>query len=94
MTARRHGRDLVVRRANRFEHRQRLAGGEADHPFDQIDAGHQLGHRVFDLQARVHLQEIGLAAQRVVDELNRAGRAVAHRLAEAHGAAQQVVTHL
>ena len=34
-----------------------LAGGDADHLLDQVDAGDQLGDRMLDLQARVHLQE-------------------------------------
>ena len=34
-----------------------LAGGDADHLLDEIDAGDEFGHGVLDLQARVHLQE-------------------------------------
>ena len=37
---------------------QLLAGGDADHLLDQVEAGDQLGDRVLDLQARVHLQEV------------------------------------
>jgi hypothetical protein len=32
--------------------------GHADHLLDQVDAGDQLGHRMLDLQAGVHLQEV------------------------------------
>ena len=52
--------------------RQLLAGGDADHLLDQIDAGDQLGHRMLDLQPRVHLQEIE-ALVLAGDELDRAG---------------------
>ena len=54
-----------------------LAGGDADHLLDEIDAGDELGDGVLDLQARVHLQEV----ERAVlggDELHRAGAVVAH----------------
>ena len=37
---------------------QLLAGGDADHLLDQIEAGDELGHRMLDLQPRVHLEEI------------------------------------
>ena len=36
---------------------KRLARGDAQLPFDQIDAGDFLGHRMFDLQPRVHFHE-------------------------------------
>ena len=39
---------------------RQLAGGLADHPLDEVDAGHLLGHAVLDLQARVHLEEVEL----------------------------------
>ena len=35
-----------------------LAAGDADLPLDEIDAGHHLGHRMLDLQPRVHLEEV------------------------------------
>ena len=37
-------RELVLRE------RQRLAGGDAELPLDEVDARHHLGHRVLDLQ--------------------------------------------
>ena len=37
-------RELVLRE------RERLAGGDAELPLDEVDAGHHLGHRVLDLQ--------------------------------------------
>ena len=61
-----------------WRHRQRLAGGDADLPLDEVDAGDHLGDRVLDLQAGVHLEEEELAV--LVDELDRAGVVVADRL--------------
>jgi hypothetical protein len=49
-----------------------LAGGNADHLLDQVDAGHKFGDRMLDLQPRIHLEEI----ERAVlpgDEFDRAG---------------------
>ena len=37
--------------------RQRLAGGDAQLPFHQVEAGDRLGDRMLDLQAGVHLHE-------------------------------------
>ena len=37
--------------------RQRLAGGHAQLPLDQVEPGDRLGDRVLDLQPRVHLHE-------------------------------------
>ena len=58
--------------------RQRRAGGDADLLDDEVDAGDHLGHRMLDLQARVHLDEVELAV--LVEELDRAGAAVAELL--------------
>ena len=44
--------------------RQPLAGGDAQLPLDEVEAGDELGDRVLDLQARVHLHEVELAASR------------------------------
>ena len=63
--------------------RERLPGRDAQHLLDQIEAGCELGHRVLDLEARVHLEEIE-AALGVDDALDRAGRAVADRARERH----------
>ena len=68
-------RDVVLR------HRQLLAGGDADHLLDQIDAGDVLGHRVLDLQAGVHLEEVEVLVG-TDDELDGAGRLVLHRLGQ------------
>ena len=63
---------------------KRLAGGDADHQLHEVEAGHQLGHRMLDLQPRVHLQEVEIAVA-VDDELHRAGGAVADRPGQRHG---------
>ena len=63
------GEDLVL------GHRQRLAGGDADLPLDEVDPGDRLGDRVLDLQPGVHLEEEELAV--LVDELDGAGVVVA-----------------
>ena len=75
--------------------RQLLARRDADHLLDQVEAGHFLGHRMLDLQPRVHLEEVEALAARVGavdDQLDRArannirppgqrDRLLAHRLA-------------
>ena len=45
-------RDVLLAQAQRF------ASGDPDHLGHQIEAGDHLGHRVFDLDARVHLDEV------------------------------------
>ena len=63
----------------------RVALRQPDHPRDQVDAEHRLGDRVLDLQARVDLEERGLLAHGVVDELDRARGPVVDRLGERAG---------
>ena len=63
---------------------QLLAGGDPDHLLDEIDAGHQLRHRVLDLQPRVHLQEEE-AAILACHEFHCAGAVVAHRPGQRDG---------
>ena len=50
--------------------REVVAGGGADLLEDQVDVGDHLGHRMLDLDARVHLDEIELAV--LVQELDGA----------------------
>jgi hypothetical protein len=50
-----------------------FAGGDAQLPLDQIQAGDHLGDRMLDLQARVDLHEVEIARRRADDELDRAG---------------------
>ena len=69
-----------------------LAARDAELPFDEVEAGDRLGHRMLDLQAGVHLEEVegAVGAQQ---ELDRAGAAIADRLGRgdrgrAHACAQ------
>ena len=61
--------------------RKRLARRHADHLLDQIDTGNKFGHRVLDLKARIHFQEIE-AAVLAGDELHGAGAVVTHGFGE------------
>ena len=54
-----------------------LAGGDPDLPLDEVPTGDHLRHRVFDLQAGVHLEEeelVGPIGRH--DEFDRAGAGV------------------
>ena len=48
----------------RLRKRQRLALRDADLPAHQVEAGHQLGDRVLDLEPGVHLEEVEVARAR------------------------------
>ena len=61
--------------------RQLLAGGDADHQLDQVEAGDELGDGMLDLQTGVHLEEVELAVL-VDDELDGAGALVLDGLGE------------
>src|SRR5579884_602627 len=54
---------------------ERRAGGDAQLLADDVDAAHHLADRVFDLQARVHLDEIEFAI--LVEKFESAGALVA-----------------
>ena len=59
------------------------AGADADLLEDEVDVGDHLGHRMLDLDARVHLDEVELAV--LVEELDRADAEIfdlAHRLGD------------
>ncbi len=68
-----------------------FAGGDADHLFDEVDAGNEFRHRMLDLQPRVHLQkeeiplliddEFDRARRIVADRAGQRDRLIAHRLA-------------
>ena len=63
--------------------RQIAAGSDPNLLCDQVDVGDHLGDRVFDLNARVHLDEAELAV--LVEEFDRAGAQIfdlAHRLGD------------
>ena len=63
---------------------ERFAGSDPEHFFDQVDAGHELRHRVFDLQAGVHLEEMEPPLQ-IDDEFDGAGRPVSDCLGQCLG---------
>ena len=67
-----------------FERRvvQLVAVGDEDLAAHEIDAGHDFGDGVLDLDARVDLDEVELAAIDVEQELDRAGVPVADRAAQ------------
>ncbi len=78
----------------RLGERQFLASGHADHQLHQIQASDGFGHRVLDLQAGVHLEEIK-ALVFTDHELHRARALVVHGLGQrnrllAHGFAGRV----
>src|SRR6185295_4556036 len=60
--------------------RERRARREAELRLHDVDAGHHLGHRVLDLEARVRLDERKRVS--VDEELERAGAVVADRTGE------------
>ena len=64
---------------------ERAALGDRELQLDQVDAVDQLGDRVLDLEAGVHLQEEEPVGRRVVEELDGAGAAVADRLRRPRG---------
>ena len=69
MSARAH--DLLAQR-------ERLALGDVDLDFDQVDARGHLGYRVLYLQPGVHFDEVE-ASLRIEQEFHRAQAAVARR---------------
>ena len=74
--------DGVARRRRRLAF-QPPAGRDVELELDEVEAGDRLGDRVLDLQRRVDLHERERPGRRLVEELDRAGVAVAG----AHGQA-------
>ena len=64
---------------------ERLACRHTQHLLHEVQPGDHLRHRMFHLEAGVHLQEVEIALT-VHDELDRAGRAVVDGAGERHGA--------
>ena len=77
---------------------QRLARGHAQLPFDQIEAGDRLGHRMLNLKPRVHFHEpetVRAQPVRAVDDkLDRARALVADGLGRAHRRHPHRLAHL
>ena len=69
---------------------ERPALGDPDLLGHQVQAGHHLGHRVLDLEPRVDLEKVELAA-RIEDELDRAGAAVARLLRDPAGRGREAL---
>ena len=69
---------VTVRREIVLPERQRSALRDLELEADEVETGDRLGHRVLDLEARVHLEEVEVAL-RVDDELDGAGALVADR---------------
>ncbi len=63
--------------------RQGLATGHGDLPGHQVQPGDALGHRVFDLQPRVHLQKVK-APFAVEQKLDGAGADIVHGARRGH----------
>src|SRR3954468_13543666 len=58
---------------------QALAAGDPDHLAYQVDSGDHLRHRMLDLNARIHLQEIEILATLIVEIFERPRASIMHR---------------
>jgi hypothetical protein len=77
--------------------RKRPARGELQLNAHQVESGYGLGHRVFDLQARIRLDEGEwqcAAGILINQELNRSQAAIVHSLAQRHGELQEFRAHV
>ena len=61
-----------------------LAERDAQLLLDEVEAKDELGHRMFDLEAGVHLEEVEVAVL-IDDEFHRPGTAVAGLAGDRHG---------
>ncbi len=68
-----------------------IAGRAAQHPFDQVDASHLLGDAMLDLKTGVDLKEEEVVPFGVVEELDRACRAIVRASGQADGGIDQRV---
>ena len=66
-----------------------LAGRQPNHPLDEVDTGHLFGDSVLDLNARVDLEEIDIAAGVVEDELDRPRGSIFRRARQTGRRSQQ-----
>ena len=80
-----HARHLVLRGQAHLRAEHRVPLGDEDLRADEVDAGDDLGHGVFDLDARVHLDEEPVVPVEVVEELDGAGVVVADLLGDPCG---------
>src|SRR6516225_6298473 len=69
--------------------RQLFTRGHTELPFDEIKTGGLLGHRILDLQTRVHFDEperfAAQSARTIGDEFDSAGTAISDRFRRSHG---------
>ena len=89
----RHSIEWPVERHVALLERQALAGRNPDLLLDDVDAGDELGHRVFDLDARVHFEEEEVPLV-VEEELERPGVRVLHRARGIDDRAAELAAHL
>ncbi len=75
-----------------LDKRQRFTRRNADLPMDEIDSSNQLGHRMFHLQARVHLQEKEVPSL-VHEEFDRAGITIACGFSDANSSLTHFSAH-
>ena len=73
--------------------RQLLARRHAKLQMHQVEAGDELGHRMLDLQAGVHLEEVEVAVL-VDQELDRAGVLIVGGLGHAHRDLAHAAAHV
>ena len=73
--------------------RQRLAGGELNLRYRQIQTGHRLGYRMFNLNARVGFHKHEVAALLVEQKLDGTQAAVANRAGQGAGGGVQLLAH-
>ena len=62
-----------------------MAIGDENLAAHQVDAGHDFGDRVLDLDTGIDFDEVELAAIDIEQELDGPGAAISHRLAESNG---------
>ena len=76
---------LVLGGDSDFLPMQLVALRDEDHRAHDVDSGHDLGHRVLYLDARVHLDEKPFPAVHIEEELDGPGTLVPDLLRDAHG---------
>ncbi len=70
---------------------ERLSCGDADLLLDQIDAGHHFRHRMFHLDARVHLHEVEFLVF-IQQKLDGAGIDIVHSARSVHRHASHLLS--
>src|SRR3954463_7182865 len=83
---------MTVERDVPLFERQALSGGNPDLLLDDIHPGNEFGHRVLDLDARIHLEEKEVALV-VEEELERTGVGVLHRARRIDDGAPEFAAH-